>query len=867
MKFTYKIVFGGIMLVCSLILLRNIVYSTIDSPAIPVDENPRGVAINPQTDIAIVSNEKDNSVSVVDLISEQIIATVPVGKFPIGIAVDAELDLSIAGNSHDDTVSLIDLNTFQIITALPAGRQPEGIALNPLSHIALVANHKDDAVTIIDLINQNVIGTVPVGQEPIDIAVDPELNLGMVVNEKDYSVSVIDLSTLRVAGSFLIGKKPRAIAVNPESHLAAVVNEKDNSITVINLFNWQTSTIPVCTHPLDIAINPLDNSALVVCDEERSLLLMDLDTGNVIHEYALNKLPKGVAVNSFTNVAGIVDDKTDSLTLIQLPNPVPTITSVMPNAFYRGSSTSKVTIQGSGFIKTSSVSLEPATILSLTTYFIDNHTLEVEIPQEILSETGKYEVKVTNPAPDGGASNPVVLTIVNPVPQITVLDPLEVLAGLPTLSLKVHGTGFFDDTKICINGVERVFNLISSIKLQIDLTLEDLEAGGYLELTISSPAPGGGISDPAIFTVLNPVPVLSSTNPTSVTAGSHDFALTLTGDNFVKTSVVNFNGHQYPAVYKSTTEIKTTIPESSIQTVGEYPVTVINPSPGGGETSPLTFMVKPPLEIDIISPSDGEVVNNVTVMVKGTVTSSTNDIGVKVNGMTAELFGGEWTANNVPLALGSNTITAVVADSYGNTNAETISINTDDLTQHVRLSANITSGMAPLKTYFSVSTSFTPTSYQMDFEGDGNVDYTETEFEDVSHSYTAEGVFYPTATIVDDQGNTYTDTIAITILNKTELDALLGGKWEGMKEALANKDVEGAMNYYCSESQERYRYIFIRLVNLLPDIVSNMQDIEMISVLNGVAEYRIRKMEDVGEVTYYIYFVKDNAGLWKIDQF
>ena len=46
-----------------------------------------------------------------------------------------------------------------------------------------------------------------------------------------------------------------------------------------------------------------------------------------------------------------------------------------------------------------------------------------------------------------------------------------------------------------------------------------------------------------------------------------------------------------------------------------------------------------------------------------------------------------------------------------------------------------------------------------------------------------------------------------------------------------------------------------------------MNAIEMIYVEGKVAQYRIKRTEDVGEVTYYIYFAIDGDGLWKIQQF
>jgi hypothetical protein len=88
-----------------------------------------------------------------------------------------------------------------------------------------------------------------------------------------------------------------------------------------------------------------------------------------------------------------------------------------------------------------------------------------------------------------------------------------------------------------------------------------------------------------------------------------------------------------------------------------------------------------------------------------------------------------------------------------------------------------------------------------------------------------------------------------------------------MKQKLANQDVEGALEYFLKSSKEKYQYIFTSLLDKLPDLVSKMREVEMISTENGIAECRISRLEDVGEVTYYIYFFHDEDGLWKIQQF
>ncbi len=280
-------------------------------------------------------------------------------------------------------------------------------------------------------------------------------------------------------------------------------------------------------------------------------------------------------------------------------------------------------------------------------------------------------------------------------------------------------------------------------------------------------------------------------------------------------------------------------------------------------------LLAPRLNITITSPSAGEIISKPEIVVKGNIINFTgNETGVTVNGKAANVYGSQFVANNVSLVEGVNAITVIAKDTANNTATASVTVNAVTTGSYVKLSSNIESGIAPLTVNFSASTSnFTPASYQMDYEGDGVVDYTGTTFENISHAYTSEGIFYPTVTVTDDQGNTYSDTIAITALSKTEIDTLLKGKWGGMKGALAEGNVEKILTYFLISSQERYRYIFTSLINPLADIAAGMQSIEMISLKNGVSEYRIKRLEDVGEVTYYIYFVLDENGLWKILQF
>ncbi|MFZ3064728.1 MAG: hypothetical protein WA277_05535 [Nitrospirota bacterium] len=493
-----------------------------------LESNLYGIAINPITDIAVVTDHKADSVSIVDANTGKTLSKVSVGKAPKGVEIDRGLNIAVVSNSYDDSISVIDLNNYQAIANIPVGKSPKGIAVNQLNHTALVANNKDETISVIDLLNYKVIKTIAVGKNPRDIAIDHALNLALIVSEQRddgvHTVSIIDLITYQVAAEVFVGKNPQAVDINPEKHLAAVANADDNTITVIDLQTWKTSNIPVGKHPAGVAINQLNNSALVLCYEDKSLFQIDLNTNTIIKEYAVKEDSRDVSVNNFTNIAAATDNKADSLKLIQLSNPVPHINSITPPALERGDSNRRITIEGAQFIKASTVLLQSASSsYLLNSIFFDNHTIEAEIPEAIVARAGTYQVITANPGPEGGISNPYEFNIIEPIPRIS--------------------------------------------------------------------AP-------------HPVPLLASLTPSSIIAGSPDFTLYLTGNNFVKTSIIRFNNQQYPAKYINKTQLEAAMPSSAIKAPGIYPVEVINPAPGGGASNTINLEVRGLSNIPITPPED-----------------------------------------------------------------------------------------------------------------------------------------------------------------------------------------------------------------------------------------------------------------------
>lgn len=276
-----------------------------------------------------------------------------------------------------------------------------------------------------------------------------------------------------------------------------------------------------------------------------------------------------------------------------------------------------------------------------------------------------------------------------------------------------------------------------------------------------------------------------------------------------------------------------------------------------------------PLNISITSPSSGESIAGPEIAVRGRLVHLLgNEAGVTVNGLGANVYGNEFFVNHVPLTAGANTLTARAADAAGNSAVAAITVNAADAAGGVRLRSNMESGMAPLAALFSVSASgVTPASYRLDFEGDGVIDYTGSDAENIVHTYPTAGIYYPKLEVVDNQGNSYSSAITLTVYSKEEITALLRRKWEGMRDALKNGDVEGAVAYFTERSKDRYRMVFEALRDQLPQIVDTFTEFNIRKLYENYAEYVVVANEGGKLYAYPGMLQKDGSGIWKFKDF
>jgi len=183
-------------------------------------------------------------------------------------------------------------------------------------------------------------------------------------------------------------------------------------------------------------------------------------------------------------------------------NSIPNVTSLSPPTVYVNSPTTKITINGSGFLASTLVYLQNSSTALPTTY-VSATQITTQVPDTALSNTGTVYLYVTNPAPGGGTTS-LSLQVVSPEPSINSVTPGSIVAGTVSEPILINGQNFMAGAKVQWNGVNISTTYVSSNQLQAQPTTAELATAGIVQLSVTNPSPGT-ISQAAAFNVTYPV--------------------------------------------------------------------------------------------------------------------------------------------------------------------------------------------------------------------------------------------------------------------------------------------------------------------------------------------------------------------------
>jgi Tol biopolymer transport system component len=186
----------------------------------------------------------------------------------------------------------------------------------------------------------------------------------------------------------------------------------------------------------------------------------------------------------------------------------PVIGNLFPSNATAGGPEFTLNITGTGFIAQSTVFWNNTQLTA--TFNATTLQLSATVPASDIASPGVAQVIVVSPAPGGGMSNAVTFRInpvSNPVPTIASLSPSSTpVCSPPTptcsnVTITITGTNFISSSTAQFNGNSRTTTFVSSTQVTVSTIGSDVATNTTISVTVSNPAPGGGVSNAASFVV------------------------------------------------------------------------------------------------------------------------------------------------------------------------------------------------------------------------------------------------------------------------------------------------------------------------------------------------------------------------------
>ena len=313
-----------------------------------VEQNTRGVAVNPETEYAIYTDPASTSLSILSLLDQSVSTIQTNATGYVAAAINPLTNIAVAVNSNN-TAAVFDLQTLQMLTQLTVGNKPAAVAIDPTSNIALIVNQNDGTVSFIQLgtIRSNLASPQPqiLDISPFNTLTTSSNSTITVIGAGFTNNSLVRLSETPLATTFVSAREltatvPSSMLASPSRYVLDVLNA-DGTVSNIKDFTVMQA-IAVGTAPHGVAIDRQRDIAIVTNTGSNNVTLFKLSDMSILATLNVGRSPTGVAVSSVFGRAAVTNNEDDTVSVIDLDNiAVSSTVSVAPSSTSGTTSTSQ----------------------------------------------------------------------------------------------------------------------------------------------------------------------------------------------------------------------------------------------------------------------------------------------------------------------------------------------------------------------------------------------------------------------------------------------------------------------------------------------------------------------------------------------
>ena len=203
---------------------------------------PHCPVFGPKDGLLYVTTEIDQSVSIVDPKTLQIVGSIPTGQSESHMLIlSHDGRRGYTANVGPGTVSVLDIPARKLLAVLQISSSTQRIAISNDDRWVFTADQIEPRLAVIGTAADQISTWVPLDGLGYGSAPSRDGKWLLVAIPKQNKVDVIDLRTMKLARSIAVGASPQEVLVRPDGKTAYVSCTGSNQVDEINLATWQVT--------------------------------------------------------------------------------------------------------------------------------------------------------------------------------------------------------------------------------------------------------------------------------------------------------------------------------------------------------------------------------------------------------------------------------------------------------------------------------------------------------------------------------------------------------------------------------------------------------------------------------------------------
>ncbi len=260
---------------------------------------------NPDNDRLYLTMGEMNKVAVIDCKADTIVTEIPVGSGGVGAVLNRRHQKLYVRNLDSDDVSIIDLVTNQVIKTVAVGNSPDAGYYCDSADKYYCSRGR--GIVVIDGVSDSTLGLIP-GQPQAGIAMVESPAHGVMMVATGDSILVVDTDRDSFVSRLGVGRQPQGLIWSPATDQVYCANWSSSVSVISGDGSRVVTTLRVGADPFCFALAP-ESHRVYLGDLSCRWVYVIRDTTSGIQEqssYSPSAAVLGVRPNPFTRSVAIV---------------------------------------------------------------------------------------------------------------------------------------------------------------------------------------------------------------------------------------------------------------------------------------------------------------------------------------------------------------------------------------------------------------------------------------------------------------------------------------------------------------------------------------------------------------------------------